>query len=67
MLITNARQDETGDWEFDLNLRAEEVDFLVNFATQALLSQGLISLQEQEEEQEVELPQQNAPTSDNLN
>ena len=67
MLITNARQEETGDWEFDLNLRAEEVDFLVNFATQALLAQGLLSIKEQQEEQEIELPQQNAPTSNSIN
>ena len=55
MLVYNAKQDELGDWEFDLKLDAEEVDFLVNFATTSLLREGLLSIQEQDEEQEVSL------------
>lgn len=67
MLIKNARKQEDGNWEFDLDLKAEEVDFLVNFATQILLSEGMLSLKEQEEEQEVSLPSQNAPTTNSIN
>jgi hypothetical protein len=72
MLISNAKKDETGDWNFDLDLKAEEVDFLVNFATQILLSEGMVSIKEQVEEQEVQLPQEmdnkpNAPSSITLN
>ena len=67
MLIQNARKNGN-DWEFDLDLKAEEVDFLVNFATQILLSEGMLSIKEQEELQEVSLPrEQNAPSSDSVN
>lgn len=66
MLIKNARKNGE-DWEFDLDLKAEEVDFLVNMATLSLLHQGLISVAEQEEEQEVILPEVNAPSSNTVN
>lgn len=67
MLIKNARKNGE-DWEFDLDLKADEVDFLVNFATQVLLSEGMLSIKEQDALQEVELPrEQNAPSTDTVN
>ena len=55
MLIKNARKQDTGDWEFDLDLKADEVDYLVNMSIQFLLTTGTIALTEQDEEQEVSL------------
>lgn len=68
MLIKNAKQnEESKDWEFDLDLRGDEVDYLVNMSIQFLLTTGMVALKEQDEEQEVALPEQNAPTSDTIN
>ena len=67
MLISNARKDTDGEWQFDLNLEQNEVDYLVNFSVQMLLAQGALTLTEQDEEQEVELPDQNAPSSNSVN
>lgn len=66
MLIKNARKNDT-NWEFDLDLTETEVDFMVNFAMLNLLEAGVVSVKEQEEAQEVVLPQQNAPAPDTLN
>lgn len=54
MLITNAKKTE-GEWDFDLQLRDEEVDYLVNFAVANLLQAGTITVQEKAEQQEVDL------------
>ncbi len=54
MLITNAKKTE-GEWDFDLQLRDEEVDYLVNFAVANLLQAGTIAVEEKAEQQEVDL------------
>jgi hypothetical protein len=58
MLIYNARQ-ENGDWDFDMKVTNQEVAFLVNHSITSLITQGLISLKEQKEEQEIDLSANN--------
>lgn len=57
MIIKNARNQEEGDWVFDLALTDDEVSYLVNLSIQSLLSKGVISLREQDEEQNISLPE----------
>jgi len=67
LIITNAKQTETGDWTFDIHLANEEVESLVNLSVQTLIREGVISLTEQDEQQEIILPYQNAPSSATVN
>lgn len=55
MQITNARKDTQGDWKFDLNLKDDEVDFLVNISIHSLLKIGIVSIQEQNEVQNIDI------------
>ena len=55
MLVYNANN-ESGQWEFDLQLTNQEVDYLVNLAVGQLLTAGMISVTSQLEEQKVTLP-----------
>lgn len=67
MIITDARKEETGNWEFDLQITNEEVEQLVNLSIQTLIREGAISLSEQEEQQVIALPTQNAPSTNSVN
>ena len=55
MQITNARKDTQGDWKFDLDLKDDEVDFLVNISIHSLIKVGLVSVQEQDEVQNIDV------------
>lgn len=58
MIISNAHKDDKGDWKFDLGLVEQEVDFLVNLSVMSLLKAGIVSVQEQEEPQEINLTEE---------
>lgn len=53
MKLKNARKDEQGEWTFDMSMGQEEVSFLVELSMSSLIKVGVISVVEQEEEQEV--------------
>jgi hypothetical protein len=53
--LKNARKDEQGEWTFDMNMGQEEVSFLVELSMSSLMKVGVISVVEQEEEQEIDL------------
>jgi hypothetical protein len=55
MLIYNAKKNDANDWDFDLKLTEEEVDYLVNMSVSTLLTMGTISLVEQDSEQHIDL------------
>lgn len=63
MIISNARKDEVGEWKFDMQLSEEETSFLVELSITSLLKVGMLAINEQEAEQQVNLPNQNAPSS----
>ena len=67
IIITDARKEETGNWEFDLQITNEEVEQLVNLSIQTLIREGIISLCEQDEQQVISLPTQNAPSTTSVN
>lgn len=54
MIVTNARNVD-GNWDFDLSLQKEEVNFLMNFAVQTLMKEGLLTILEEEGEQKIDL------------
>jgi hypothetical protein len=56
LIITHAVKEDDTTWSFDLALSNEEVAILVDFSIQAMLQQGEILLNEQEEEQDIPLP-----------
>ena len=55
MKITNARKDTQGDWKFDLDLKDEEVDFLINISIHSLIKLGLVQVQEQDDPQTIDV------------
>jgi hypothetical protein len=56
MLVFNAAKDDNNDWDFDLKLTNDEVNYLVNVGISQLLTAGTITLEEQQGQQEVNLP-----------
>ena len=63
MIISNARKDEIGEWKFDMQLSEEETSFLVELSITSLLKVGMLAINEQDAEQQINLPNQNAPSS----
>lgn len=63
MIISNARKDEVGEWKFDMQLSEEETSFLVELSITSLLKVGMLAINEQDAEQQINLPNQNAPSS----
>ena len=56
MLIYNAQKDDKDQWDFDTKLTQDEVSFLVNYAITNLLTEGLITVAQEQEEQDIPLP-----------
>ena len=54
MKLKNIRSVE-GGFEFDAQVNLEETQFLVNFAVATLLTEGVISVSEQDEETDIDL------------
>lgn len=67
MIITNAIKEEDNTWTFDLKLTNEEVEILVDYGVQTMLRQGLLILQEQDEEQNIPLPGSNFTSTGTIN
>jgi len=63
VIISNARKDEVGEWKFDMQLSEEETSFLVELSITSLLKVGMLAINEQDAEQQINLPNQNAPSS----
>lgn len=64
MIITNARKDDEGAWQFNLNMSDKEVDFLVNISVHSLIKLGIIHVNECGGDQTIDiLKEQNAPAS----
>lgn len=55
MKITNARKDDTGGWQFDMDLSAEEISFLVELSVTSLIKVGVLTVEEKATEQEFNL------------
>ena len=64
MIILNAKRESESEWNFDLKLTQDEVDYLVNTAVGALILAGQIHIEEKAEAQEVQL---HAPVQETIN
>lgn len=63
MRITNARKDETGQWQFDMSLSEAETSFLVELSVTSLIKVGMIRVEDHPDVQDIDLSLQTAPSS----
>lgn len=55
MLIKNCVQNEDGSLDFDFHVDAEEASFLMDYAIKDLVHYGIIAINTEDAEQELEL------------
>ena len=50
MILKNLKKNKDGNYDFDFTISEEENEFLLDFAIQELIKQGLISITKADEE-----------------
>lgn len=54
MILKNLRKNKDGSYDFDFSVSEDEAEFLLDYAIQDLIKQGIISLSEQSNDMELE-------------
>lgn len=55
MLIKNCVQNDDGSLDFDFHVDTEEASFLMDYAVKSLVNNGIIKLQMDEQDQQLDL------------
>ena len=58
MILKNLRKNEDGSYDFDFTVSEIEAEFLMDFAIQDLIRQGIISVSSKESDMEFEFVEQ---------
>ena len=58
MILKNLRKNEDGSYDFDFTVTEIEAEFLMDFAIQDLIRQGIISVSSKESDMEFEFVEQ---------